>query len=270
MDEIRLTGLTLRANHGVFDFEKEKGQKFVIDVVLYMDTQKAGVSDSLPDTVNYGELACFVEKEFTATSYDLLEAATERLALAILKEYDILNAVKLTVSKPEAPIDVPFSNVCVSILRKWHKAYLSIGSNIGESKAIIERAYKSFEENAFIRNLKSASLYNTKPYGYTEQPDFVNTVWELETTLSPENLLKLCNDTEQQHGRERLVHWGPRTLDIDIVYYDNLVLTNEKLTIPHCDMHNREFVLKPLNELAPKKVHPVYKKSTEEMLESLK
>lgn len=270
MDTIKLTGLTIRANHGVYDFEKEKGQKFVLDIVLYTDNQSAGVSDELNETVNYAELATYAQEVFTTTTFNLIEAACENLATAILKRYERINMVQVTVNKPEAPIEVPFENVSVSITRKWHKAFLSIGSNIGDSKEIIEGAGKAFENNRFIRNLKSASYYETKPYGYEDQPDFLNTCWEIETTLNPMSLLALCNKTEADYKRERTIHWGPRTLDIDIVYYDNLVIENEKLTIPHRDMHNRAFVLEPLCELAPDMKHPVIGKTNKEMLEDIR
>lgn len=269
MDEIKVTGLLVRANHGVYDFEKEKGQKFLIDLTLFLSTQEAGLTDDLTTTINYGEVARFAQQEFTKVSYDLIEAAAENLALGILKKYNQVLSIEVTVSKPEAPVEIPFSNISVTIRRKWHKAYLSVGSNIGESEAILERAAGELADNPSVRSLRRASIYKTKPYGYLDQPDFTNSMWEIETTLTPQELLKACNRIEAGEGRTREIHWGPRTLDIDIVYYDDLILEEENLIIPHADMENRLFVLEPLKELAPRLRSPRNGKTASEMIELL-
>ncbi|MCQ2524838.1 MAG: 2-amino-4-hydroxy-6-hydroxymethyldihydropteridine diphosphokinase [Lachnospiraceae bacterium] len=269
MDEIKVTGLLVRANHGVYDFEKEKGQKFVLDITLFVSTQRAGLTDDLSATINYGEVARFAQQEFTRVSYDLIEAAAENLAISILKKFSMVNSVEITVSKPEAPIEIPFTNVSVTIRRKWHKAYLSVGSNIGESETILERAAGELADNIAVRSLRRASVYKTKPYGYEDQPDFTNSMWEIETVLTPVELLRVCNEIEAKEGRTREIHWGPRTLDIDIVYYDSLTMNTESLTIPHADMENRLFVLEPLNELAPSFKSPRTGKTAAEMIKEL-
>lgn len=270
MDEIKITGLLIRANHGVYDFEKEKGQKFLLDITLFLSTQAAGLSDDLSATINYGEVARFSEQEFTKQSYDLIEAAAENLAIALLKKYSLISSVEITVSKPEAPIELPFTNVSVTIRRKWHKAYLSVGSNIGESEAILERAAGELADNEAVKSLRRASIYKTKPYGYEDQPDFTNSMWEIETVLTPIELLKAVNQIELKEGRTREIHWGPRTLDIDIVYYDNLTMNTENLIIPHADMENRLFVLEPLQELNPTIRSPRNGKTAGEMIEEIK
>ena len=110
----------------------------------------------------------------------------------------------------------------------------------------------------------------TEPYGLTDQAKLLNGCLELKTLLTPEELLAVLNRIEQQAGRERLQHWGPRTLDLDIIFYDRLVCQKKQLCIPHVDMHNREFVLEPLAQLAPYKRHPVYGKTVAEMLADLR
>ena len=100
-----------------------------------------------------------------------------------------------------------------------------------------------------------------------EQDDFLNGCLELKTLLSPEELLESIHEIEKNAGRERVIHWGPRTLDLDILLYDDLVLEREELCIPHVEMHKRKFVLEPLHEIAPYKRHPVYGKTVREMLE---
>ena len=98
---------------------------------------------------------------------------------------------------------------------------------------------------------KESSLINTKPYGGVEQPDFINGVVQIETYLEPDNLLTYLNTLEKEAGRTREIHWGPRTLDLDILLYDEQIINTSRLTVPHIDMANRFFVLEPLCEIAP-------------------
>lgn len=109
----------------------------------------------------------------------------------------------------------------------------------------------------------------TPPYGMTEQPDFLNGCLELKTLLEPEELLEALHRIEKEAGRERTLRWGPRTLDLDIIFYDDLVWESENLCIPHVDMHRRDFVLRPLCEIAPYKRHPITGITVKEMLEQV-
>lgn len=130
-----------------------------------------------------------------------------------------------------------------------NKAYLSLGSNIGNLKDNILKAYKILEKND-INILKKSSFYKTKPYGYKDQSDFLNTVIKIQTKLEPLELLKKCHLVEKKLKRERKIHWGPRIIDVDILLYNSLKMDNEKLTIPHKEMLKRAFVLVPLKEIA--------------------
>ena len=116
---------------------------------------------------------------------------------------------------------------------------------------------------------KVSEIIATKPYGMTSQPDFLNGMIQVKTLLTPWELLELLHQIEQRAGRERLVHWGPRTLDLDIIFYDDWVVDTKELQIPHPDMQNRDFVLKPLAELAPFLRHPLQNKTVRQMLEEL-
>ena len=109
----------------------------------------------------------------------------------------------------------------------------------------------------------------TPPYGVTDQPDFLNGCLKLRTLLYPYELLAELNRIEKEAGRERIIHWGPRTLDLDIIFYDDLVLEEADLCIPHVEMHKRKFVLEPLGEIAPYKRHPINGKRVCEMLAEL-
>ena len=123
--------------------------------------------------------------------------------------------------------------------------------------------------NPEIRIKKVSEYINTPAWGYTEQPDFLNAAVELVTTLSPEMLLEACRDAEQSQNRTRQIHWGPRTLDVDILLYDDEVIETPSLTIPHPRMTERAFVLQPMAAIAPGACHPVLHLNMEQLLERL-
>lgn len=132
-----------------------------------------------------------------------------------------------------------------------HRAVLALGSNLGESEDTLEHAVVDLRE-AGVRILRVSPLYRTAPVGGPEgQPDYVNAVIEVSTELSPYELLKLCNAVEAAHHRERLVRWGPRTLDIDVIDYEGTVSDDPVLTLPHPRAHERAFVLVPWAQMDP-------------------
>jgi 2-amino-4-hydroxy-6-hydroxymethyldihydropteridine diphosphokinase len=112
---------------------------------------------------------------------------------------------------------------------------------------------------------KRSSVYETKPWGVTDQPRFINMVVQIETTLEPEELLRLLKGIEKEIGRQDSFHWGPRIIDLDILLFNALVLNEENLKIPHPFLHEREFVLRPLNEIAPDVIHPIFRMSIDEL-----
>ena len=140
---------------------------------------------------------------------------------------------------------------------------------MGDSREHIARALGQLKNSKDIRVEKVSELLETLPYGGVEQNNFVNGMFEIRTLLAPEELLQELHRIEQMEGRERKIHWGPRTLDLDIIFYDDLVYASEDLVIPHVDMENRYFVLKPLSELAPNFRHPITHKTVAQMLAEL-
>lgn len=147
-------------------------------------------------------------------------------------------------------------------------AYIALGSNLGDKEANLRQALKMLLVKGLqIRSV--SSFFKTEPYGVTDQPEFINAVARVKTDLAPEKLLKLLLDTELEMGRVRLRHWGERNIDLDLLLYDDLIYYSEKLVLPHPDMQNRLFVLQPLSEIAADKIHPVYKKSIQNLLKSL-
>lgn len=199
----------------------------------------------------------------------LIEAAAEHLAEHILLFDEKIEAVEIEVKKPWAPIGLPLDTVSVSVKRSWHEAYIAFGSNIGDKEAYIKKAIEGLKATPGCKVEKISELIVTEPYGGVEQDMFLNGTLKLRTLLTPKELLRRLHELEQEAGRERKVHWGPRTLDLDILLYDKLLLEEDDLCIPHVDMQNREFVLKPMAEIAPYKRHPVYGKTMKEMYEDL-
>lgn len=144
-------------------------------------------------------------------------------------------------------------------------AYIGLGSNIGNREENLTKALEMLRSTAGIRVSAVSAYINTAPVGYTEQPDFLNTAAEVKTSLTAYELLAVCGYIEKKLKRERLIHWGPRTIDLDILLFGNLILNDELLTLPHPRMLEREFVLKPLNEIAPEVLHPLCNKSIREL-----
>lgn len=269
MDRIKIKGLEIFAHHGVFPEENTLGQKFVINAILYTDTRRAGNSDELEDSINYGEVSQFIQKFFTEHTFRLLEAAAEHLARELLLRYPLLASIELEIEKPWAPVGLPLDTVSVQISRGWHTAYIALGSNMGDKKAYLDAAVKSLSEHPDCQLIKVSDYITTAPYGGVEQDDFLNGALELRTLLPPRELLELLHELEATAHRERVVRWGPRTLDLDILLYDDLVLDTPSLHIPHIEMHLRDFVLIPLAQIAPHIRHPLNGRTVEEMKKQL-
>lgn len=131
------------------------------------------------------------------------------------------------------------------------RAYLSLGSNLGDRQAMLVDALARLGTSGRLTVVKRSSIYETEPVGFADQPWFYNLAAEVDTALSPEELLHLTKEVEQEMMRTREIRWGPRTIDIDILLYDGLTLTTDRLTLPHPEMTRRRFVLEPLHEIAP-------------------
>lgn len=269
-DYIEIDNLIVFANHGVFREEETMGQRFMISLKLYADISKAANTDDISNSINYGEVCSFVT-EFTKTHRaKLIEKAAQDIAYALLEKYPLLKTVEVKLKKPWAPIGLPLDNVLVNVTRGRAVAYLGIGSNMGDKKGYLDFAVKSIEENPYCKILNVSDYIETEPVGEVEQDKFLNACIAVETFLPPYDLLALVNEIENKAGRTREIHWGPRTLDVDILLYDERVINSEKLTIPHREMTKREFVLKPLSEIAPFAYHPIKHKYISELLEDLK
>ena len=265
MDKIHIRDLELFLNHGVYPEETALGQKFVFDVTLFLETREAGKTDDLTKSVNYGEASARIKEFMEAHTYQLIEAAAEHVCRMLLLTYPMGEKVHLELKKPWAPVKLPLKTVSVEIERGWHRAYVAVGSNMGDREATIRSAIRELNQEEDIEVRKVSSLIRTAPYGGVAEGEFLNGAVELRTLLTPEELLAVLNRIEADHGRERTVHWGSRTLDLDILFYDREVIDTEKLHIPHIDMQNRDFVLNPMMELAPWLRHPVLNQTIAQM-----
>jgi 2-amino-4-hydroxy-6-hydroxymethyldihydropteridine diphosphokinase len=145
--------------------------------------------------------------------------------------------------------------------------YLSLGSNVGDREAHLREAIMQLEGVGQIK--AGSSIYETEPVEFTQQSNFLNCAIALETNLPPSELMSQLLDIERRLGRERIQKKGPRTIDIDVLLYGDLVLDSANITIPHPAMAQRRFVLEPLAEIAPDAVHPVTKNTIRELLEEL-
>ena len=267
MDQIIIEKLEVYAHHGVYREENEKGQNFYVSAVLETNTRNAGILDDLNLSTNYGEVCAFLNNFLKEHTYKLIETVAEKASEALLLHFPLVRQVTLEIGKPEAPIPLPFESVSVKITRGWRKAYLSCGSNMGDRKAHLDGAVNALKADGKCRVLRVSDWIETAPYGGVEQDDFLNGAIELETLYTPVMLLEKLHEIESDHNRERKIHWGPRTLDLDILLYENCVMHTEELIIPHLDMHNRYFVLKPLAQIAPYERHPLLGQSIGQMYE---
>ena len=270
MDQIIIENLKVFAHHGVYREENERGQNFYINAVLETDTRKAGILDELDLSTNYGEVCTFLNGFMNEHTYKLIETVAECAAEALLLRFPLIRSVTLEIRKPEAPIPLSFESVSVKITRAWCRVYLSCGSNMGDRKAHLDGAVEALKNDAKCRVLRVSDWIETAPYGGVEQDDFLNGAVMLETLYTPKMLLEKLHEIEEEHHRERKVHWGPRTLDLDILLYEDCVMYTDDLKIPHVDMQNRYFVLKPLAQIAPYERHPLINQSIGQMYEAIR
>ena len=268
LDSITLTGIRARGFHGVYDAERADGQDFVIDATVWLDLAAAAASDSVHDTLHYGELAEEIAGAAQRDPVDLIETVAERIAAVVLS-HGAARRVRVTVHKPQAPISVPFTDVAVTITRPArsgpadsahtavhsavhsdvHTAVLAFGSNLGDREAILRAAIEDVRRTPGIAMTRVSDPIETTaltPTGIDENaPAYLNAVAIVTTSLPPDDLLDAVHRVEQSHGRVRGERWADRTLDIDIITYDALERADNRLTLPHPRAAEREFVLEP-------------------------
>ena len=250
-DRIVLQGVSARGFHGVLDEEKSDGQDFVVDVTLEVDLRRAGRSDLLAHTVNYAEVAADIVALITGPAGDLIEKLADRIAAAALHR-PLVQAVEVTVHKPQAPIGVPFRDVKVVVERRRDEpVVIALGANLGAVQATLERAVRELADVAGLRITAVSELFESDPVGGPEQPVYLNAVVLARTRLSAFALLTELHRIEADHGRVRETRWGARSLDLDLIQYgdpesdSDQVSKDPELMLPHPRAHERMFVLAP-------------------------
>lgn len=249
-DRIVLKDIHVYAYVGVLPHERAEGQNFYLDLALYQGYSRAGLTDNLDHTVSYAEVALLAKQVAAQSSRQLLEALAEDIAREILAAYPKLCCVEVTVHKPEAPIETEFSDVTYTIRRyRTYPVRLGLGSNLGDRLAYIQQAVGTLKDHPQIHHLRLSRIFESKAWGLEDQADFLNAVVAFETSLNPWDLLDLCRDLEKAAKRERKIHWGPRTLDVDIITYGDYLSTDPDLVLPHPYREERHFVQLPFYEL---------------------
>lgn len=273
-DVIALRGLAADAIHGVLPEERLVTQPFVVDVLMRVDASQAARTDSIDDTVSYAEIADEVAAILTGPSVRLLETLGQRIADAVLAHERVLG-VEVTVHKPKAPIDQAFSDVSVTVRRgdfsvadaiaprsdpaarartdrssspRPSRVVLALGGNIGDAPSTLARAVESLVDSRGVDVLDVSPILRTAPVlapGQEPQADYWNAVVLLETRLDPGGVLALARSLEAEARRVRVEHWGPRTLDVDVIDYAGIRLAAPDLLLPHPRAASRAFVLVP-------------------------
>lgn len=255
LNKILIRGLEVSACHGVHDEEKKEPQTFIFDADLYADFSAAAKSDDIEGTVNYSKACDILVKTATENSFNLIETLAYSGVYALFAELN-LKKVTLTVYKPQAPVKHKFGTVGVSVTVEKERVYLSLGSSVGDKKKYLDTAVKALRQTRGIEVTKVSAYRETEPYGGVAKNTFLNCAAEIETLLTPHELLKEIHRIEADCDRKRTVRWGDRTLDIDIIFFGRKTVESDELQIPHPEYLKRGFVLLPLKEIAPEFVCP--------------
>jgi dihydroneopterin aldolase/2-amino-4-hydroxy-6-hydroxymethyldihydropteridine diphosphokinase len=267
LDQIRLLGVTARGWHGVLERERREGQEFTVDVVLHVDTSAAAATDDLAATVDYGALALRIAAVVRGDPVNLIETVAARIATTCLESPRAV-AVDVAVHKPQAPITERFSDVVVAIRRERAgdldrrpvepvTAVLALGTNLGDRVAVLRAAVAELGQLDDVRVDAVSPAVETAPVGGPEQPDYLNAVVLVTTGLTANALLAASQRIEAGQGRQRSVRWGPRTLDVDVVRYGDLLSDDPMLELPHPRAAQRAFVLAPWLAVDPRAWLPV-------------
>lgn len=256
-DHILINDLRFDSIIGVLDHERLAPQPLRVDVDIEVDLHDAGASDDLEQTVHYGEVAVALANLARDTEYLLLERLAQHMAEVVLS-FPLVRAVELTLTKLQPPIPERIDSTAVRIRRvraevasaKRHRAIVALGSNLGNREAHLRFAIERLGESIVAQS----QVFETDPIGGPDdQGAYLNMAVVLETELDPYALLRWLHRIEADAGRERIVHWGPRTLDLDLLFFDDVVITGGNLAVPHPRYAERRFVLAPLSEVAPEK-----------------
>ena len=247
-----------RGFHGVLPEEKVQGQEFVVDVLLDVDLSRPPAPTTWRDTVNYAEVAAdvvaLVEGAVAGPHRDPRGADRRHASCA----RPLVEAVEVTVHKPQAPVGVPFGDVAVTVRRERSEpVVVALGANLGDVVATLTSAVRCVAGLPGVQVRDVSPLVETDPVGGPDQPAYLNAVLLAQTRLAPWTLLRALHDVEAAHGRVRETRWGARTLDLDLVQYGVPGTPGERtsaepeLELPHPRAADRAFVLEPWRMVQP-------------------
>lgn len=255
-DHVIINDLRVSAVVGALAHEREMAQPLRIDLVIGADLHDAALTDELSDTVDYGLVAEQVAATVSSSKHILLERLAGEVADLVLG-FARVDDVEVRVTKLRPPIPLAVESTAVQLFRtraevdaeqpQPHVAYIALGSNLGDRIAFLRAAV---DELGSVTAM--SAVYETAPIGGPDQQGpYLNMVVQVATMLDPFALLRRCRRIEQTALRQRVVRWGPRTLDVDLLFFDDMQIASAELTLPHPRINERRFVLTPLSDIAP-------------------
>ena len=268
MDQLRIKDLEVYAYHGVFPAEKELGQRFVLDLWVDYEMTRAARTGDLEASIHYGILAEQLTEWMQAEKIDLIETVAFQLVQKIFESYAFVEKVRLEL-KNLGLLFLAIRDLFGDNRTEKKTGLIGLGTNMGDKQLQLETALEKIKDRG-IRLLQTSTRIETEPWGGVEQDTFLNQVAEVETWMTPEDLLETLLAIEQEMGRVREVKWGPRVIDLDLLYMEDTICYSPSLILPHPYVAERAFVLESLNEIAPHFVDPVQRKPIRQLWEAVK
>lgn len=258
MDRITIDDLRVMCLIGALPHEREAPQPLRIDLSLGVDLHDAGRTDELDDTVHYGLVAERVVAIAEESKFTLLERLAAAIGDAVLG-FDRVEEVDVTVTKLRPPVPAALGTTAVRMVRRRaevavpplrsHTAIVALGSNLGDRQGYLRMALRELGTVTAM-----SDVFETEPIGGPDaQGAYLNMVAVVATSLDPFAFLRRCQRIEALALRQRIEHWGPRTLDVDVLFFDDVTIESPDLVIPHPRINERRFVLAPLSQVAPER-----------------
>ncbi|NQT66133.1 MAG: 2-amino-4-hydroxy-6-hydroxymethyldihydropteridine diphosphokinase [Actinobacteria bacterium] len=266
MFRIIIKDLNLFGYHGVRENEREDGQNFRFNIEILINKGSFLNDDDLENTLNYSEVIRLVKKINSSNKFNLLEAFSQTIAEDIMKMSPLVEKVTVKIEKTSPPIKENLESVGVEYVldRKREEkdksknnkvdVFLSLGSNVGDRENNLRKAVDMIGDNPHISIIKMSSIYETEPMYIKDQDSFYNIVLHARVCgeLTPFEMIGFLKGIEYGFGRKRSEkRYGPRIIDIDLLYYGEMVIESNFFTVPHPGIEERKFVLVPLSEIAP-------------------
>ena len=254
-DRIFVSNLCLHGRHGGRTDEPALEQEFFVDIDCAVDMDDALRDDDYAKTLCYSSLCDLAAEVSSSGRFNLIETLADRIANGVLTRFAVVSEVRVRIRKPFAPIAAVLDHVGAEVLRRRAIRFgLSLGSNVGNKLDNIAKAISRLADCPDVDIDEVSHFYRTAPWGKTDQDWFINACVVGTTSANPRDLLRRCKAIEIQIGRLKTARWGPRVVDIDLLFFGNIAMEDAELTLPHKEIFNRAFVLQPLAEIAPDQV----------------